>query len=160
MMGSREKVIMTTKEDHKPKRKRRGCFIALMVLLVLFVILAVGGGIGWSFLVKEHEEARSLPLNAVDFSRLNDGVYHGAYAGGMYQWRANECNVTITNGKVSAIQLVSTTDPGAENTDRQMLYDRVIKAQSLQVDTISGSTLTSKGWLQCVENALLEAEKE
>jgi uncharacterized protein with FMN-binding domain len=41
-----------------------------------------------------------------------------------------------------------------------MLYDRVIAAQSLQVDTISGATLTSKGWLQCVENALVQAQGE
>ena len=50
--------------------------------------------------------------------------------------------------------------PGAENTGAQLLYDRVIEAQSLQVDTISMSTLTSKGYLQCVENALVPAQKE
>jgi uncharacterized protein with FMN-binding domain len=39
-----------------------------------------------------------------------------------------------------------------------VLYDRVVQAQSLQVDTISGATLTSKAWLQAVENALLQAQ--
>jgi uncharacterized protein with FMN-binding domain len=39
-----------------------------------------------------------------------------------------------------------------------MLYERVIQSQSLQVDTISGATLTSKAYLQCVENALLQAQ--
>jgi uncharacterized protein with FMN-binding domain len=29
-----------------------------------------------------------------------------------------------------------------------------------QVDTISGATLTSKAWLQCVENALIQAKGE
>jgi uncharacterized protein with FMN-binding domain len=143
------------KGKKKGRRKGRGCLIALMIVLV---ILAVGGGIGWLFLSKEHKEAASLPLNAVDFSKLIDGNYHGAYAGGMYKWRVNECNVTVTDGKVSAIQLVNSADPGAANTDTKMLYDRVIKTQSLKVDTISGATLTSKAYLQCIENALIPAQ--
>jgi uncharacterized protein with FMN-binding domain len=91
---------------------------------------------------------------------LNDGAYHGSYAGGMYKWRANACDVTVTNGKVTDIQLAGSQDPGAENTDTAMLYERVIAAQSLQVDTISGATLTSKAYLQCVENALVLAQRE
>jgi uncharacterized protein with FMN-binding domain len=151
-------IAMTAKENGtgKGKSKAKGCAI---VLLIILVVLAVGGAIGWSLLAREHREARSLPLNAADFDRLkDDGVYHGVYEGGMYGWRYNECDVTVTNGRVTAIQLVATQDSGAENANCQMLYDRVIQAQSLQVDTISGATLTSKGWLQCVENALLQAQ--
>ncbi len=145
------------KAKQKGKSKAKGCAI---VLLIVLVAVAVGGAIGWSYIAREHREARSLPLNAVDFDRLkDDGVYHGAYEGGMYKWRANECDVTVTNGRVTDIQLAGTQDPGAENTDYEMLCDRVIEAQSLQVDTISSATLTSKGWLQCVENALLQAQQ-
>jgi uncharacterized protein with FMN-binding domain len=153
---------MAAKETETGKRKGRsvvkGCAV---VLLILVAVVAIGLAVGWSFLAREHREARSLPLNAVDFDRLkDDGVYHGVYEGGMYRWRYNECDVTVTNGRVSAIALVGSQDPGTENTDAQILYDRVIAAQSLQVDTISGATLTSKGWLQCIENALLAAQSE
>jgi uncharacterized protein with FMN-binding domain len=153
---------MSAAENIKAKKKGRskagGC---ALVVLVIVVLLAVAGAVGWSFLAREHREAASLPLNAVDFDRLkNDGVYHGVYEGGMYGWRANECDVTVENGHVTAIQLAGTADEGAQNADPQMLYARVIEAQSLQVDTISGASLTSKGWLQCVENALLEAQRD
>jgi uncharacterized protein with FMN-binding domain len=96
----------------------------------------------------------------VDFSKLNDGTYHGAYEGGMYKWRANECDVTVTNGKVTGIQLAVSQDPGGKNTQHEPLYERVIQAQSLQVDTVSGATLTSKAYLQAVENALVQARRE
>ncbi len=145
---------MAAKEKRKSKGK--GCLIALMIVLV---ILLAGGGIGWSFLSKEHREASSLPLNAVDFAKLNDGSYHGVYEGGMYRWRRNECDVTVAGGRVTAIQLVGSQDPGAENTTVEVLYERVIKAQSLQVDTISSATLTSKAYLQCVENALVQGQR-
>jgi uncharacterized protein with FMN-binding domain len=123
-------------------------------------VLGVAGGIGWSNVSKEHREARNLPLNAVDFSKLNDGAYHGAYEGGTYKWRANECQVTVSSGRVTDIQLVGSSDPGSKNTQHEALYDRVIEAQSLQVDTISGATLTSKAYLQAVENALIQAQHE
>lgn len=130
-----------------------------IIALIVVVILASAGGIGWSFLMKEHKEARSLPLNAVDFSQLNDGVYTGVYEGGMYKWRANEVRVTVASGKVAQIESIKS----AENWDKEsatMLYDRVIAAQSLQVDTISGATLTSKAYLQAVENALIPAQRD
>ena len=108
--------------------------------------------------MKEHREARNLPLDAVDFSILKDGTYHGVYQGGMYTWRANECDVTVENGRVTAIQLAISQDPGGKNTQHQELYDRVIQAQSLQVDTISSATLTSKAYLKSIENALIQAQ--
>lgn len=134
--------------------------IGWVIALIVVAVLGIAGGIGWSKLSKEHREARSLPLNAVDFSRLSDGTYHGAYEGGMYKWRANECQVTVSSGRVTNIQLVGSQDPGGENTQHEALYDRVIETQSLQVDTISGATLTSKAYLQAVENALIQAQHE
>jgi uncharacterized protein with FMN-binding domain len=131
-----------------------------VIALVVVAALGIAGGIGWSKLSKEHREAKSLSLNAVDFGKLNDGTYHGAYEGGMYKWRANECQVTVSSGKVTDIQLVGSSDPGGKNTQHEGLFDRVIQAQSLQVDTISGATLTSKAYLQCVENALIQAQHE
>ena len=138
----------------KGKRKMSGWIIVLMVTAVL----GAGGAIGWSFLSKEHNEARNLPLNAVDFNKLNDGTYIGEYEGGMYKWRANQVQVTVTSGKVSDIKQLSSADPGRKNTQQEILYDRVIEAQSLQVDVISGATLTSKAYLQAVENALTKAQ--
>lgn len=132
-----------------------------LIALIAVAALGAGGGFAWWwFVIREHQEARSLPLNAVDFSKLKDGSYRGAYAGGMYKWRANECLVTVSSGRVTDIQLAGSTDPGGKNTQHQELYDRVIRAQSLQVDTISQATLTSKAYLQAIENALLQAQRE
>jgi uncharacterized protein with FMN-binding domain len=55
---------------------------------------------------------------------------------------------------------VASKDPAAKNTQAEVLYERVIQAQSLQVDTISSATLTSKAYLKAVENALLQAQHE
>jgi uncharacterized protein with FMN-binding domain len=139
------------------KKKGKRKMIGWIIVLIILIGLAIPGSIGWSKLMKEHTEARNLPLNAVDFGSLVDGVYVGEYAGGMYKWRANKVKVTVVSGKVVKIEpLEGVTDQG--NGSTQMLYDRVINSQSLQVDTISGATLTSKGYLQAVENALVQAQ--
>lgn len=131
--------------------------IGWIIALVVLAGLAIPAGIGWSKLMKEHEEARSLPLNAVDFSNLADGVYVGEYEGGMYKWRANKVRVTVASGKVVKIEPLEGIDDQG-NGSTQMLYDRVIKSQSLQVDTISGATLTANSYLQAIENALIQAQ--
>jgi uncharacterized protein with FMN-binding domain len=133
---------------------------ALIISLIIAATLSVGGGIGWSHLSREHDEAKNIPITAIDFSKLNDGTYIGEYEGGMYKWRATKVNVRIDSGTVKNIKLIGSSDPGAKNTDQWLLFDRVIKAQSLQVDAVSGATLTSKAYLKAVENALVKAEKK
>lgn len=135
------------------------------IIVLVVVVLAIGVGAmfcaPWSPLNKEHEEAKNLPIKAVDFTKLNDGTYIGDYAGGMYKWRTNEVQVTIASGKVQDIKLLSSANTNPKNaTTYEPLYARVIGAQSLQVDAISGATLDSKAYLKAVEGALLKAEQK
>ncbi len=129
-----------------------------IIVLAVVVVLGVGAGIGWSFVAREHNEAKNLPINTIDFGHLKDGMYIGEYAGGMYKWRVNRVQVTVVGGKVVGIKLLDSSDPGKTNAQADVLYDRVMKRQSLQVDVVSGSTLTSKAYLKAVENALKQAQ--
>jgi uncharacterized protein with FMN-binding domain len=145
------------KKDMKQGRKRRK--MGWIIALIIVAVLGVGGLIGWQYIAKEHKEAMSLPLNAVDFSKLADGVYTGEYEGGMYKWRTNKVEVTVSSGKVTEIKLLESKF--SENPGKYVdpLYEQVIGRQTLQVDAVSGSTLTSKAVLQAVENALVQAVK-
>ena len=152
--------MATVKPGRPGGCSRRG--VLRVGCLTLGVVALAGGGYGlkmWNDLQTEHAEARNVSLNGVDFSRLKDGTYHGAYEGGMFKWRANECEVTVSGGKVTAIKLGGSIDPAASRFDYDTLYGRVIAAQSLQVDTISSATLTSKAYLKCIEQALIPAQK-
>jgi uncharacterized protein with FMN-binding domain len=143
----------------KSKRKGKNKMLGWIIVLIVVAALSIGGAIGWSYLSKEHNEAKNLSLNAVDFSKLNDGTYIGEYVGGMYKWRANKVQVTVSSGKVTDIKILEHKEnQKPEFTGK--LYDRVIKDQSLQVDTISGATLTSKAYLKPVESALIQAQKK
>jgi uncharacterized protein with FMN-binding domain len=146
------------KGSNKKKREgKRKMSWWIMSLLIIIAVLGVGGAIGWPFFSKEHKEARNIPIKNVDFSRLNDGTYIGEYEGGMYKWRYNKVQVIVSSGNVTNIKLLK---PESQLKDKihTKLYDRVIENQSLQVDTISGATLTSKGYLKGLENALEQAQ--
>ncbi|HPJ02813.1 MAG TPA: FMN-binding protein [Candidatus Limiplasma sp.] len=128
-----------------------------IIALIVVVVLGVGGAIGWQYIAREHREAMSLPLNAVDFSKLADGVYTGEYEGGMYKWRTNSVEVTVEGGKVTAITLLASKFGEDPVKYVDPLYTQVVDKQTLQVDAVSGSTLTSKAALQAIENALVQA---
>lgn len=133
--------------------------IVFKIVLGIVAVAAAGGAIFWPFLSREHREAKNLPIGDVDFNNLKDGTYIGEYEGGMYKWRANEVQVRVSSGKVTNIDLLKNKEnQPPEFTNK--LYGRVIESQSLQVDTISGATLTSKAYLKSVENALAKARKK
>ena len=149
---------MKRKSELKTKRKGERK-MGWIIVFIIIVALGVGGAIGWSYLSKEHNEAKNLPLNAADFSKLNDGTYIGKYEGGMYKWRTNKVQVTVSSGKVSDIEILESIGKYTPEF-KNKLYDSVIKAQSLQVDTISGATLDTKACLKGIEDALIKAENK
>ena len=144
------------------RMKRKGKFrmlIIVLVVLVILVALVLGGGL--FFTARERREGKNLPIAVVDFKKLNDGTFVGEYEGGMYKWRANKVEVTVSQGKVTDIQTLGDKKAGCNEKPEitNELFDRVTDAQSLQVDTVSSATITSKAYLKSVENALTKAQK-
>jgi len=113
-------------------------------------------------LTKEHEEAQSVTITNIDFSKLKSGEYSGYYSGGMYGWRENECRVIIDsiNSDSSRVVTIELIRSEANYTQQFLdtLYNRVLSKQSLQVDVVSGATLDSKACLKAMEDALIKAE--
>lgn len=140
--------------------KRKG-IVRMIIIIPVILLIVVALGLGGAAMLhsRERREGKNLPIAAIDFRKLNDGTYIGEYEGGMKKWRANKVQVTVFSGKVTAIKILEHKEnQKPEFTDK--LYNRVIKAQSLQVDTISGATITSKAYLKSVENALIKAQKK
>ena len=83
------------------RKERSRMTIIIPAALVTIAGLVLGGGI--LFTAGERREAKNLPIAVVDFNNLNDGTYVGEYEGGMYKWRANKTEVTVSSGKVTDI---------------------------------------------------------
>ena len=143
------------------KGKIRVCIVILVILGI--VVVALGGG----FLsdASGRRDVQELTINEVDFKRLRYGVYVGEYIGTKNHSRDTEVQVTLSESKISDIKILKGAldkeGKPAELTGGLSigdLFDNVIKSQSLQVDVISGATLTSKTHLKALENALEQAQ--
>jgi fumarate reductase flavoprotein subunit len=66
--------------------------------------------------------------------------------------------VTLSAGKIESVKVVSSNEtPGISEPAIENIPARVVAAQSLAVDTVSGATMTSKGILTAVADAIKAA---
>ena len=136
-----------------------------IVLACIFGVIVLGAGVAFAVFEPGRREAASVVVENVDFHRLKDGVYSGEYVGARGHLRDAKVQVTVQGGQLEKIDVTGgalAQKQGQEirgGQSLQSLFDRVIEKQSLQVDAISGATITCKTHLKAVENALELAEK-
>lgn len=125
--------------------------LVVAAVIVLVLVIIVGGVFIW--LTSGLSKYKKMAVQKVDFSRVPDGTYTGNFDGG--RW-TNTVRVTVKDHKITDIKLIK--DVTFKSPSKaQELFRRVEAAQSLNVDTISGATVTSKAYLQSIANALLKA---
>ena len=90
----------------------------------------------------------------------------GAYKDGEYLGKASayngnvEVKVTISGGKITAIDIVKTKDDEEYFFDAQKkVIPEILEKQSTDVDTVAGATTSSEGIAHAVQKALEEAKK-
>lgn len=131
-------------------RGRRVLKAALWIFVGL--VVAVGGVVGFDQIARNAQG--SLTIGCVDFSGLPDGIYAGKHSGG--RW-SNQVLVTVESGRVTGIDVVKDVLFNLPDVTQRTL-DAVIETQSLEVDIISGATVTARAYLKAVENALAGAK--
>lgn len=85
---------------------------------------------------------------------LADGTYEGSAQG--YSGTTT-VSVTVSGGKVTAIDVVSESDSPQFFSRAEAILDTIISGQSLEVDTVSSATFSSAGLLNATYNALQQA---
>ncbi len=93
--------------------------------------------------------------DAVTAGQYQDGVYAGSAEG--YKGTTT-VQVTVENGAISEIQVLSTDDDAAFfNKANSSITNQILTQQSAQVDTVSGATYSSNAIINAVKNALASA---
>ena len=110
------------------------------VAFVLFWVVTLYGG-------ALKREAARVTLSPLDLTNVADGVYEGS---SRILHVAPKLQVTVAGRKITSVTF---TTPVAG--DVAGLTARVIKAQSLDVDGISGATISTKAVLKAIDNALI-----
>lgn len=149
----------------KRTEKRKGKRKMWITILIIVGVIAIGATGGILADAPGRREIKELTFSNLDFKNLRDGIYIGEYEGTKSHSRNTKVEVLISGGKISDVTILN----GAvdkEGTPVELtggksiddLFDNAIKSQTLQVDVISGATLTSKTHLKALENALEQAQ--
>ncbi len=125
--------------------------IVAIVITALVIIFT-----GFFVFISRGLDAKSQPvLVGATAQGLADGTYEGGYDGG--RW-TNRVKVTVAGEKIENIAL-SQDVMFSDTKVTTELFQRVIAAQSTQVDTVAGATVTGNAYLKSIENALTNKEE-
>ena len=121
--------------------------IALIVFCCMIVV-----GIGGIFYLSKHMPV--VEVGSIDLANVSDGSYVGEYKA--FPVTA-VVRVDVANHQIATIT-IEKHDCG-KGEKAEMITEDVLKAQSLDVDVVSGATLSSKVILKAVEVALTDTNK-
>lgn len=86
-----------------------------------------------------------------------DGTYQGSGTGFGGEIAVQ---VVIQDGSIQTVEILSAENETPDYLDSaRALLEDIVKAQSVEVDTVSGATLSSNGILEGAGKALLQAKK-
>jgi len=114
----------------------------------IFLVVVLMGAGGLFYITRGLEEGKHVVIEEVNMAAIEDGVYTGDYQSG--RW-TNTVEVEIRDNQIINIHLI---DGFTQQDTMENVYDSVIEHQTLQVDTVSGATVSSKAYLKAIEHAL------
>ncbi len=94
---------------------------------------------------------KDITINNPDMKTIMDGSYTGEYEAGPVKVKIL---VSVTNHTITMIKILEHRTGFGKKAEK--LTNIIVEKQSLNVDVISGATLSSKVILKAVESALLK----
>jgi uncharacterized protein with FMN-binding domain len=125
----------------------------LIITLVVIAVIVAGAVIFYQSLNSRLKHL-TAPASDPDLSEIADGTYHGKYSAFPV---VVEVSVTVKDHAITKIVLIK--HQNGQGSGAEVIPNEVVKSQTLQVDTVSGATYSSKVILNAIEDALLRAKK-
>ncbi|SCZ00904.1 FMN-binding protein [Alkaliphilus peptidifermentans] len=122
-----------------------------IILFCILLCVVIGGYYSKRFidLRTYRKQVSNITISNVDLSNIPDGIYAGSYE---IIWVAVDVEVVVKNNSINSIVLKEHKHGKGEAAE--VILEKVIEAQSLEVDIVSGATSSSKVILKAIENAL------
>lgn len=95
-------------------------------------------------------------INGIDLKTIPDGSYYGMATGYRPGIRVK---TTVAKGRIISVVVVTHKEQGERyySTPIEIIPQRIVEKQSVDVDIVSGATKTSKGIMKACEQAFLDA---
>ncbi len=125
---------------------------------IVGIAVVVGAVFGARYFLQLREYKKrieSIKISDVDMSKIGDGTYKGSYDA---IFVGADIEVAVKNHAIENINIINHKNERGKKAEQ--IIDKIVSAQSLKVDTISGATNSSKVLIKAVENALESAKQQ
>lgn len=133
---------------------KRKTIIIIAIVAAVIAGIAITARIVIGNIESNLEELKYLQIEEVDLSTIKDGSYSGEYSALPVSAKVK---VTVEGHQITDIELVEHVN--GQGSGAEIIPATVVEKQTLQIDTVSGATYSSKVILKAIENALLNASK-
>lgn len=136
--------------------KRTFLYIIIAALVIMVISVAI-------FMVtvypkiKEQADVRKMAINDIPLSDIVDGTFRGDFNYGDFTY---EVEVIVQEHVIKDIKILENRQDSEYARKATAVVNNVLKAQSLNVDVVTGATTTSKALLKAIENALAKGFQE
>lgn len=122
----------------------------IIIIVIVLVVLIVGAVIVIPRLGLPEGEI-VIEVGEIDMTTIDDGAYNGEYEAGLV---SVSVTVNVENHSITDIAIDKHDNGLGKKAEK--IVDEIITAQSLDVDAISGATISSDAIRKAVEIALSE----
>ena len=158
-------LYLKNKKKATASRNLKICGTSFVTVLSLF-LLGIGGYNQFAGVITESEiavEVAAIPSEASEANTVEteeSGYIDGEYIGEGEGYNGTiTVKVIITEGVISEIKIIDyEDDEDYFGSAWEVIPKEIISNQSVEVDSVSGATFSSKGIKKAVENALINAK--
>lgn len=130
-------------------KSHRGLYITILIIGIITRI--------FFYMLKSVDKmAEDMPVENIDVTRIADGKYEGeAHLDPVMVIT----EVTVKDGKIEDIYIKEHRRGYGEKAEKTVV-EEILNTQKMNVDVVSGATISSKAIMKSVENALKTAVKK
>ena len=125
-------------------KKRQTLFLLGLMFVIATILFACG---------RENDKGPDTKT-VVDIAGIADGTHRGTFTYGGFNYVVD---VTARGGQIEGITVIQ-NKVNEQSILAEAILEVIIATQSLDVDAVSGATVSSKALLKAVENAIKSAK--
>jgi uncharacterized protein with FMN-binding domain len=128
------------------------------VIGFIVIVLLIGGGFfaKYIFSVNSYQaKVKTMEVSNIDLSQIPDGTYVGDCD---VEFIYAKVQVTVANGTISDVKLLEHKNERGQSAE--VIVNKMIEENTIDVDSVSGATNSSRVIKKAAENALLSAKTQ
>lgn len=127
-------------------------FVLLVVAALVIIVIGIAVFMATAYpMLKEQAAVRKMPIHDVELAKVKNGTYRGEFTYGNFTYQVE---VVVEEHQIQRISIPKNRSEDEHAKKAEEVVHRVLKAQSLKIDEVTGATTTSKALLKAIENAL------